>query len=132
MKTVLLKTALAAISFIMLSSSFSLAWSQSHPFSVRPKVPPIQRVPGTPTEEQDPLVQQLPPLQPYNPFAPQPPTFEMELPPGVRVFPNYCPHGYEEIPNGAELYNVRPGVIVGFKTAKPVVCRDRVGEQQVL
>lgn len=92
----------------------------------------MQRGPDTPTEEQAPFVQRVPPPQPPHPFAPQPPTLEMELPPGVRVFPSYCPHGYEEIPNGAELYNVRPGVIVGFKTAKPVVCRDRVGEQQVL
>jgi hypothetical protein len=111
-----------AVTFTLLCSS-PVVWGQSRPFSVRPATPPIQTTPDVPAVEEDPVVQRGTPPTPDKSLS-LPKVSEVDLPPGIIVSPAYCPQGYEEIPNGAELYQVKPVEIPGFNPTPLHVCRE--------
>lgn len=113
------KISIVVVSFTLLCFPLSLTWSQPVPFGS--DEPPVQFTSEELRllQENDPVVKILPPVS-AKPLPPQ-----QELPPGIIVVPAYCPKGYDEIPNGAELYKVEPVQIPGEKFPTPLyVCRE--------
>jgi len=140
MKNVLLKTILAAVGLTLWWFP-SFVWSQSVPlgpkvsstYPIAEQLPEkrslVERIPSSsnkpipPLPDEGGLVGRLPPPLPEKPLPPQ-----RELPPGIVVVPSYCPKGFEEIPNGLELYKVEPELIPWPgsppQPAHLVVCRQ--------